>query len=237
MQRSRAWTFTVNNYSDDDEKLLQDLDERYIVYGHEVGESGTPHLQGYIVFNNQKKFSEAKNYLPKGCHIESAKGNADQNFTYCTKDDKDFFEHGDRPKAGKRKDLETIYTLAKEQKSDIDIGETCPATYMKFYKAVDRVRLNYARTKKRVDAVDVIELDHDFETLVHTAYKIDPDLYWFQGTWWDGYQGQSTILITDNDHYKLAYEQPFNFQLPIKGGFTWKNWDRIICRPQKRYAT
>ena len=35
--RSRAWVFTVNNYTPEYETLLQHLDCQYIVYGREIG--------------------------------------------------------------------------------------------------------------------------------------------------------------------------------------------------------
>lgn len=228
MSRTRTWTFTVNNYTEDSEKVLQDLEVRYMLYGREVGEKGTPHLQGYVVFHNPQRFNQVKEMLPEGAHIESAKGNAQQNFDYCTKDG-DYFEKGDRPKMGKRKDLEEIYHMAANQCCDLVIGEACPATYMKYYKAVDRVRLNYARESKFMDEdVEVIEVDGELADVLQRAYEIDDQPYWFQGTWWDGYQGQRTIVITNPDLMRQEYRLRYNFQLPIKGGYTWKQWTTIV---------
>ena len=50
MQRSATWVFTINNYQPADIERLTSLDkERYVcVFGEEVGEKGTPHLQGYL---------------------------------------------------------------------------------------------------------------------------------------------------------------------------------------------
>lgn len=237
MARHRAWTFTVNNFTKESESHLDELDVKYLLYGREKGESGTPHLQGYVVWDTNISFKQCKNRLPDGTHIEVARGNSQQNYDYCTKDG-DFYEKGDRPRAGKRKDLEEIYELAKEQRSDIEIGEACPATYMKYYKACDRVRLNYARLNKRSGPIKVTEItEGSYEDKLEAAYAIDPDLYWFQGQWWDGYSGQKTILITDSGLRKATYEVPHNYQLPIKGGFTWKEWTHVIIVFEKRYAT
>lgn len=48
--RSCTWVFTINNYTEEDIKRLEglDVDEFFTVFGEEVGEKGTPHLQGYI---------------------------------------------------------------------------------------------------------------------------------------------------------------------------------------------
>ena len=55
------------------------------VIGKEVGDSGTPHLQCYFQFPNQTRFATLKRAIPNG-HWEKAKGNAQQNLAYCSKD-------------------------------------------------------------------------------------------------------------------------------------------------------
>ena len=55
----------------------------YII-GVEVGESGTPHLQGYI--ESQVKIRPDQLGLSRSIHWEKAKGNRNQNVLYCGKD-------------------------------------------------------------------------------------------------------------------------------------------------------
>lgn len=85
--RSRAYVVTLNNYTDDEISKISGSQgfgaEKWIV-GKEVGEEGTPHLQCYFRFKNQKTFSSIKALLPRA-HIEAAKGNDLQNWTYCAK--------------------------------------------------------------------------------------------------------------------------------------------------------
>ena len=84
---SNRWCFTWNNYPEDWEEILRIkfLGLRWKV-GEEIGESGTPHLQGYVEgvarFRPVEKFQ-----LPK-IHWEKAKGTRQQNIEYCSKENK-----------------------------------------------------------------------------------------------------------------------------------------------------
>lgn len=113
MSRNRSWCFTLNNYEDAALSALAELECRYIVYGKEVGEEGTPHLQGFVMFPNPIGFNSVKAKLPQGCHIEAAKGTPKQAADYCKKDG-DFTERGDPPAQGKRKDIERLVDAINE---------------------------------------------------------------------------------------------------------------------------
>lgn len=101
MEKSRNWCFTLNNYSEEDEKKLSDMGQniRYIGYGREVGESGTPHLQGMIIYKNAVRFGTLKQFLPNA-HFEIMNGTFEQNLDYCSKDG-NFVEYGNFSKKSK----------------------------------------------------------------------------------------------------------------------------------------
>lgn len=103
----RRWVFTLNNYSDDDQDRIRALAAQsdYVVFGREVGASGTPHLQGFIFFKRRVAFSTAKIRLGLEAHIEAAKGTDKQASDYCKKDG-DFEEFGELSSPGKRNDWE-----------------------------------------------------------------------------------------------------------------------------------
>lgn len=83
--RARRWTFTLNNYSMDDIRRVEQRRCQYLVCGFEVGLNGTPHMQGYVEFKETVMLQTMKNWLPKA-HFEKALGSALQNLTYCTKE-------------------------------------------------------------------------------------------------------------------------------------------------------
>lgn len=109
------WCFTVNNPLAYDEGVVSawhpDL-AKYVVFGREVGEEGTPHLQGYVQFKSKKRLTALKK-LHKEAHWEVAKGNPQQNLDYCSKDG-DFVELGESISQGNRSDLEAFKDAVKD---------------------------------------------------------------------------------------------------------------------------
>lgn len=84
--QAKRWCFTLNNYSENDIKKLEQsfIGEKYII-GKEIGENGTPHLQGYINWNKQTRLTALKKINNK-IHWEKCKGNEKDNIKYCSKD-------------------------------------------------------------------------------------------------------------------------------------------------------
>lgn len=106
MSKSRAYCFTLNNYTEEDFSVITSIDSKYIVVGREKGDSGTPHLQGYVYFESPRSFNSVKKSMPRA-HLEIAKGSPLQASSYCKKDG-DFYEKGTLPSQGKRNDLEEV---------------------------------------------------------------------------------------------------------------------------------
>lgn len=87
--RSRAFCITLNNYNEEEYLEIKTWAQRHSIswiFGKEVGASGTPHIQGYMKFKNPTDFNSLKALVSGRLHIEKAKGNMKQNFTYCSKD-------------------------------------------------------------------------------------------------------------------------------------------------------
>jgi len=86
--RARHWCFTLNNYTENElTQILRLFDVKKWTYiiGKEVGESGTPHLQGFITHKNPIAFNTLQKQMPRA-HLEKAIANLDCNYAYCSKD-------------------------------------------------------------------------------------------------------------------------------------------------------
>lgn len=85
----KKYCFTFNNYDnskiDEYKKSLFPLGK--VIFSKEVGESGTPHLQGYINLIKKKSISGlVKCAGIHGMHFIPCKGSEEQNVEYCIKD-------------------------------------------------------------------------------------------------------------------------------------------------------
>lgn len=92
MPRYYKFCFTLNNYTDLNIENLEKFSQKYlqyIKYGKEIGDSGTPHLQGYVITKKGYSKKDLINLLHSinlKPHIEIMRGDIDQNESYVSKD-------------------------------------------------------------------------------------------------------------------------------------------------------
>lgn len=118
--KAKHWCFTLNNYTQADlDRLSAPLNGvDFLIYGKEVGASGTPHLQGTVCFQSRKRLQQVINVIGQA-HCSTTKYLM-QSIEYCRKDG-DFTEVGDiasvallAGEKGKRSDLEDFKASVKE---------------------------------------------------------------------------------------------------------------------------
>lgn len=116
---AKRWCFTLNNYNDQDLESFRSIVPIFCdkcIIGKEVGESGTPHLQGYIEFKTKKRPKSVFGFN-NTIHWEKARGTPLENLKYCSKDENVFFLLGlPRPVVKMTYDM-----LRPEQKNIVDI--------------------------------------------------------------------------------------------------------------------
>ena len=243
MTRSRAYCFTLNNYSEEEHSSLLSTPCSYLVVGKEVGAEGTPHLQGYIYFTLQKTLSSLKKINPRA-HWEVAKGDSLQNYTYCTKEG-DFQEVGTRPltpaersKKGGQSQVEkwmSIKASARQGKLD----EIDPKIYVLHYRSLLAIAKDNAPMP--ADADDTTGYWYwgaSGTGKSRAARSENPGAYLKMcNKWWDGYKDEEVVIIEDFDkaHAVLGYHlkiwaDRYAFPAEIKGG-------KINIRPKKIIIT
>jgi len=163
-QRARNFCVTVNNWTEIMLSNLQTVDIiNYGIVGEEVGESGTPHLQGYLQLSQPQTISAFQKKLKAKdikCTILVAKGSLEQNVKYCSKDDK-VHEWGVKKTQGKRSDMIDIVDMIKSDITDVDIVDKHPGSWMRYNKSFDKYRKILKRigvTAKNKEMMETIHL-------------------------------------------------------------------------------
>lgn len=93
---SKRWCFTLNNYIQKDVCSIGSAIKEYCrfgIFGKENGEKGTRHLQGYLEFKKKDRPINKKYGWSNKIHWEKAKGDKQDNITYCEKEGGEIFIH------------------------------------------------------------------------------------------------------------------------------------------------
>lgn len=205
MSKFRAVCFTLNNYTEEEvlEIKTNVATFKYCVFQEERGENGTKHLQGYAVSCQGRTLSAWKTTLGRRCHIEQARGNAEQNRAYCTKDSDRIagtliFECGILPRQGKRNDIAGAVEMLKSGRKWGDVIEEHPEACVKYFRGLQSVKLQLQ--KPRTWKTEVFWFYGPTGTgKSREAYQLYPEAYYKMGTcrWWDGYDSHEVVVIDD----------------------------------------
>jgi len=249
--RLSRFVFTINNYSAQEEADLKKLTHvKWLIFGKEKGEEGTPHLQGACVIGKQVAFTTLKKW--KGlerAHIEPMHGTPMESLVYCTKEDKDAYQFGEMPAEGKRNDLHTTISLLKEGKSIRDIVNSDDissiSTIVRYPKGLNAVA-NLLRLRGRKPpnvfwihgstGVGKTRCAFEFGHL----FGGEDGIWMSSGSlkWFDGYDGQQVAIFDDlrTKHVEfsmlLRLLDRYPLRVEIKGGYVqWVPEVIIVTAP------
>lgn len=251
MDFCRAWSWTLNNYNDDEIAKIRELKYEYLVFAKEVGEQGTPHLQGFVQLKSKARLPQLHKKLPR-VHWEVARGSAKDNRTYIigpySKNGKekpfnaDHEEHGRMPEQGKRNDLQQFASDIKNNKRGIDLEEDhlevlakYPRLEQRLVSTDDERRAQQQFKDKLFPEVHVIwgapgsgksRTVYD-KFPVESIYELNIGDGSTKSIWWDTYRGQDIILINDYAgelpyKYFLRFLDIYPFRMQTKGGHCWR---------------
>lgn len=247
--RYRAHVFTINNYSDSSIEAIQSLRRvatfRYYVFGREKGESGTPHLQGYVCWKQARSFRSVLKLLP-GAHVAIAKGDAQQNRVYCSKEG-DFEEYGQIPignqaasRAGGQAVKDKWDNALRCAKSG-DISSISSDLVIRYYSTIKRISADFVQRPGDRESLDNKWFYGGSGTGKSShARKLYPLAYTKNRTkWWDGFQGQPCVIIDDVDTYCLSlgglikdWSDHYPFAAEVKCGTLLIRPDTIVVTSQ-----
>jgi len=242
---SKSFCFTINNWTEEDVKILDNVICNYIIYGKEVGENGTPHLQGYITLKSAVRLSGLKKIHSKA-HWEVAK-TRDAAINYCMKEGK--FTIRDLSSQGNRTDLSGAIDCLKTGGIKKLVLEH-PREFVKYSSGLEKLAMKYVKPRDPKEPPVITWLYGKTGTgKTRQVVEKEPDL-WISGKnlqWWDGYENQEAVLFDDfrgdfctfHELLRILDRYPYNVQ--VKGGTRVFNSKRIYItscyKPNKVYDT
>lgn len=247
---ARTWVFTLNNPEEEDETLLEDAvgrKVRYICWGAEIAETGTPHLQGYMELHNVSRISGFKKMAApfQKMHLELRKGSRDQAREYCMKGNQSheewalqgskgpnwgkhahFKEFGDWSAggAGARTDLDKTRTLALEE--GMAAVTTC-STLQAIQLAEKFLTYNEEPRDWKPEVIWICGPTGAGKSKLARILTSDHRTYVknTSAKWWNGYDKHNAIIVDDfRDSwwpltFMLALLDRYELQVEVKGGY------------------
>jgi len=227
MSRKRDFCFTINNPGPQDIIELKALESEasFIIYGHEVGESGTPHLQGFVMFTNPRTIRGVTRILSRA-HVEGRKGTVSQAIDYCKKDGH-VVEWGTRPAESKTTKERYTWCIDKAKLGlleEIECEE--PGFYLRYLSTFRSLR-------KRTPDILGGDLENEWwygDTGTGKSRKLweDHPGHFCKplNKWWDGYEDEDVVGIEEVDpisgkwlgSFLKIWSDRYPFTAEIKGG-------------------
>lgn len=203
-----GWAYTLNNPTPEEIAALEKIDCKWHIGGMEVGEQGTPHIQGAIILHERKRCTWLQQNVNPRAHFGKFKGTPEDNRVYCSKEGKVLFEVGVCPHTNnKRSRAEACQTVTSHLRTDsparmiAEFAEEDPEHWMMYG---DRMLRNHAIVDAPPLRVGVKAYWFVGPPGVGKSRLADNifeghDVYFKQsrGKWWNGYIGQRRVVINE----------------------------------------
>lgn len=207
-QEAVRWCFTVNNPGIWRPKYYGEAMD-YLVWQLEEGESGTPHVQGYVRFKTKKRLGAVKAFLCQSAHAEVARGSEKKNKEYCTKPEGRIEigdEHGVFKETagiqGARNDLAKVVDEIKEGLPLQKIASENPTTFVKYHAGIIKLRQVIQPKPPPMREVKILVLwgstgvgkSYRINSMFPDAFKVNPGR-----SPWDTYDNEEVVFFDEFD--------------------------------------
>jgi len=227
MANAVNWCYTLNNYTLEEVEYLKTIECKYHVFQSEVGERGTPHIQGFIQLKKKKRFNQVKELISQRAHIENMKGTALEASDYCEKEPRGeiIFKTGKISMRAARNDLEEFKKKVKEGKRGLELVENYSAVYAKYPRFChDYIRMI---NESKVEIENLVPYNGWQQTLFENLQQ-EPDsrkIIWYtdivgnsgKSYFSTHYNSKSKYLVTGGKNadifYAFNYEEVIFFDL------------------------
>lgn len=228
----KSWEFVFND------KI------KYICFQKEKTKTGNEHYQGYIELVKSERINSIKKIINcNSAHFEKRLGTRQQAIDYCKKTESaipnSFVEFGEVSTPGKRNDLNCLNELKEKTIENFCIDY--PIIAVKYPKGISNLKNCFESKKIGLRNIEVNVLIgkpgcgktrsvyDKFDIL--DIYKLNTNTN--NTLWFDGYTGQSVLLIDDFKGWikyteLLTILDIYPYRCQIKGGFCWAKWDKVF---------
>lgn len=241
-RKFRSWCFTLNNPTEEEiENLVvwgeQNKEDCYLVAHGEVGDNGTPHLQGYVRFKNARYLGGCRLFINRA-HWESMRGTEQEAVDYCLKsleknEEPDIIFGTPQLVQGTRTDIIKVKKMVLEGKPMWEIWQEVNS-----YQAVRMAELGmkYA-PHSGIRNVRVIWMYGPTGSGKTMRAVSDFPNAWISSRnlkWWDGYEGQTEVIFDDfrgdfcTFHELLRLLDMYPVRVETKGSSQWLNAETIV---------
>lgn len=233
----KRWCFTLYPSAyDNSRRVREDIaamgeSASYLVAGKETcPKTGKKHYQGFVVFKERTRFSKLKKDFDASIHWEPTRGTAEQNYEYCSKEDKDPIIYGEIPEedAGQRE--KKRWREAREACEDGRMEDCADDIFIRYHGNLSRIQNAVNRS-----TTPLLE-PHNFwlwgvpgsgkSHMARNHWVPDYGTPYLKGLnkWWDGYHKHEVVVIEDIDpsHVHMAnhlkiWSDMYPFPAEVKG--------------------